>query len=174
MYSHSQTYSRVKTLFRKKLKNKLYKVFYSTTFRFQKFKLLQMGEGDFMAVHVNSLFVSFCLPIYFLACGDCTAVHVNSLVCLILPSYLFFGMGGLHGSSCKFSFLSHSAFLSIFGMRGFYGSSSKFSVCLILPSCSRILGLLCSLSLTNSNADKPMKKTVEIGLFFFFIHILVF
>ena len=32
----------------------------------------------------------------------------------------------------------------------------------------------CSLSLTNSNAGKPMKKAVEIGLFFFFIHILVF
>ena len=40
-------------------------------------------------------------------------------------------------------------------------------------ACSRILGILCPLSFTNSNADKPMKKTVEIGLFFFFIHILV-
>ena len=41
------------------------------------------------------------------------------------------------------------------------------------PNCSRILGILCPLSFTNSNADKPMEKSVDIGLFFFFIHILI-
>ena len=40
-------------------------------------------------------------------------------------------------------------------------------------NCSRILGILCPLSFTNSNADKPMEKSVDIGPFFFFIHILI-
>ena len=37
---------------------------------------------------------------------------------------------------------------------------------------SRFLGLFCSIRLI-PYAVKPMKKTVEIGIFFFFIHILV-